>query len=112
MKKLLIILLAVILTGCATGSAIREKVTGEQFDQPKIESDKFFNRPENQVEPPEGGPVPVAVYQFTDKTGQRKELPNIASFSTAVTQGAEGYLISALQEVGNGRWFKVLERVG
>ena len=39
-------------------------------------------------------------------------MPNIASFSTAVTQGADAYLIGALQEVGDGRWFKVLERVG
>ena len=112
MKKLTILLLAVILAGCATGSAIREKVTGEQFDPPKIEQDKFFTKAENQVLPPEGGPVPIAVYAFTDKTGQRKNIPNVASFSTAVTQGAEGYLISALQNVGNGRWFTVLERVG
>lgn len=112
MRKLSLLLLAVILAGCATGSAIREKVTGEQFDPPKIEQDKFFTRAENQVLPPEGGPVPVAVYAFTDKTGQRKNIPNIASFSTAVTQGAEGYLISALQNVGNSRWFTVLERVG
>lgn len=112
MRKLSLLLLAVILAGCATGSAIREKVTGEQFDPPKIEQDKFFTKAENQVLPPEGGPVPIAVYAFTDKTGQRKNIPNVASFSTAVTQGAEGYLISALQNVGNGRWFTVLERVG
>lgn len=112
MKRLLIILLAVTLGGCATSSAVREKVTGEQFDQPSVEQDKFFNRLENRVAPPENGPVPVAVYSFLDKTGQRKEIPNLASFSTAVTQGAEGYLISALQDVGDGRWFTVLERVG
>jgi len=112
MKKLSLLLLAVLLVGCATSSVIREKVTKEQFDQPTIVEDKFFSRMENILEPPEGGPIPVAVYGFTDKTGQRKNIPNVASFSTAVTQGAEGYLISALQEVGNGRWFKVLERVG
>ena len=112
MKKLIVLLLAVMLVGCATDSAIREKVTGQQFDPPKIEKDKFFKKPENQVPPPEGGPVPIAVYSFQDKTGQRKNVPNVASFSTAVTQGAEAYLINALQEVGNGRWFTVLERVG
>ena len=84
MKKLLILLLAVTLGACATGSAVREKITNEQFDQPTVEKDKFFKRAENYIPPPEGGPVPVAVYAFTDKTGQRKELPNIASFSTAV----------------------------
>jgi curli production assembly/transport component CsgG len=54
----------------------------------------------------------VAVYGFTDKTGQRKALANIASLSSAVTQGAESYLIKALQDVGGQRWFTVLERVG
>ena len=34
------------------------------------------------------------------------------SFSSAVTQGAEVYLIQALQTVGQRRWFRVLERVG
>ena len=37
----------------------------------------------------------VAVYQFNDVTGQRKGGDNIASFSTAVTQGAIHILIEA-----------------
>jgi curli production assembly/transport component CsgG len=37
---------------------------------------------------------------------------NIASLSTAVTQGAETFLIKALSDVGQGRWFEVVERVG
>jgi curli biogenesis system outer membrane secretion channel CsgG len=39
-------------------------------------------------------------------------MPNIASLSSAVTQGAESYLIKALQDAGDQRWFTVLERVG
>jgi curli production assembly/transport component CsgG len=39
-------------------------------------------------------------------------MPLVASLSSAVTQGAENYLIKALQDVGNARWFTVLERVG
>ena len=113
MKKIIVsLIVAGVLSGCATSSAIREKLTGEQFDPPKVEQETFFTKPENQLNPPAGGPIPVAVYSFQDKTGQRKSVPNIASFSTAVTQGAEGYLIKALQDVGNGRWFTVLERVG
>ena len=113
MKKTLIsLLVATILSGCATGSFMREKVTGNQFDPPVVERETFFTKPENQIKPPAGGPIPVAVYSFADKTGQRKNIPNIASFSTAVTQGAESYLIKALQDVGEGRWFTVLERVG
>lgn len=104
--------LIVALGGCATGSAIREKVTGQQFDEPTVEQSKYLIKKENELRPPAGGPVPVAVYGFTDKTGQRKALANIASLSSAVTQGAESYLIKALQDVGGQRWFTVLERVG
>jgi curli production assembly/transport component CsgG len=111
-KHIIVLLIVGMLTGCATGSIIKEKVTGEQFDQPEVERETFFIRPENQLAPPAGGLIPVAVYSFTDKTGQRKSVPMVASFSSAVTQGAEGYLIKALQDVGDGRWFTVIERVG
>ena len=101
-----------VLTGCATGSAIKEKITGEQFDAPKVEESKFLKKDQNKLRPPQGGPLPVAVYGFRDLTGQRKSQPLIASLSSAVTQGAENYLIKALQDVGEARWFTVLERVG
>ncbi len=54
----------------------------------------------------------VAVYSFVDKTGQRKSVDNIASFSTAVTQGATEMLIDALKTAGGGTWFRVVERQG
>ena len=113
MKKTIVSLAVVaVLTGCATGSALREKITGEQFDAPKVEESKFLKKKENTIKPPQGGPLPVAVYGFRDLTGQRKSQPLIASLSSAVTQGAENYLIKALQDVGDARWFTVLERVG
>ncbi|MDC3384608.1 hypothetical protein OAW24_00330 [bacterium] len=52
----------------------------------------------------------VAVYGFLDKTGQRKRMDGVASFSTAVTQGAEAFLIDALKTAGEGKWFRVVER--
>jgi curli production assembly/transport component CsgG len=52
----------------------------------------------------------VAVYGFLDKTGQRKSKDGIASFSTAVTQGGESFLIDALKTAGQGKWFRVVER--
>lgn len=58
----------------------------------------------------DGPPIPVAVYSFMDKTGQKKSSDTMALFSTAVTQGAEVFLIKALQDSKN--WFKVVERVG
>ena len=54
----------------------------------------------------------VAVYKFLDKTGQRKQKGDVAMFSTAVTQGAETMLIDALKTAGDGKWFRVVERVG
>jgi curli production assembly/transport component CsgG len=110
--KRLIISLAVItlLSGCATSSVIREKLTGNQFDAPVVEESKFINS--EKLLPPQGGPIAVAVYSFHDKTGQRKSVPLIASLSSAVTQGGESYLIKALQDAGDQRWFTVVERVG
>jgi curli production assembly/transport component CsgG len=113
MKRTLISLLVVaLLGGCATGSSIRQKMTGNQFDEPTVQQSKFLKKEQNKLPPPAGGPVSVAVYSFRDLTGQRKSQANIASLSSAVTQGAENYLIKALQDVGDSRWFTVLERVG
>jgi len=54
----------------------------------------------------------VAVYEFKDLTGQRKPSNKMALFSTAVTQGADNYLIEALRNAGKGEWFVVVERSG
>ena len=64
-----------------------------------------------KLPPAESRPV-VAVYQFADKTGQRKAREGIADFSTAVTQGSTEMLIDALKSAGNGTWFRVVERQG
>ena len=54
----------------------------------------------------------VAVYKFQDLTGQRKQIDQYASFSTAVTQGADSMLVDALKTAGGGTWFRVVERTG
>ena len=61
--------------------------------------------------PPPKMKVPIAVYSFTDVTGQRKPNQTIAQISTAVTQGSHIWLIQALKRAGNGEWFQVVERV-
>jgi curli production assembly/transport component CsgG len=49
-----------------------------------------------------GGPkITVAVYKFSDYTGQRKAVENGSSLSSAVSQGSEVWVIKALAEVGN-----------
>jgi curli production assembly/transport component CsgG len=64
-----------------------------------------------KLPPAEKKPI-VAVYTFQDLTGQRKSVQNIASFSTAVTQGGTEMLIDALKAAGDGTWFRVVERKG
>lgn len=111
-KTILSLALILALSGCATSSAIKEKITGEQFDEPVVEADKYMKKQSETLAPPAGGPIVAAVYGFYDKTGQRKQQVNVASLSSAVTQGGEGYLIKALQDAGDQRWFTVVERVG
>ena len=64
-----------------------------------------------QLPPAEKMPV-VAVYSFLDLTGQSKSAGGVAMFSTAITQGASTMLIDALKTAGDGKWFRVVERVG
>jgi curli production assembly/transport component CsgG len=60
--------------------------------------------------PPPPEAIPVAVYAFTDQTGQLRRSENGADYSRALTQGGTSVLISALRSAGNGNWFNVIER--
>jgi curli production assembly/transport component CsgG len=105
-KKLATILLVgSVLTGCT-------HMNPKQWpDEPEVIKPSQVNE-FSTLPPPSGGQVVAAVYSFADKTGQRKPNDRIASISFAVTQGAETWLIKALQDVGGGKWFKIVERVG
>lgn len=52
-------------------------------------------------------PVEVAVYNFSDQTGQYKAVENGSTFSTAISQGGTTMLIKALEDSG---WFIPIER--
>jgi len=61
----------------------------------------------------ESSDVPtVAVYSFSDLTGQRKSNSQFALFSTAVTMSPDALLVRALKHAGKGKFFRVVERVG
>jgi curli production assembly/transport component CsgG len=109
MKKTLLALIVVLLSGCAVIQS-----TGLTETDPTLTGQRTGVKKEFDTipSPSNGKPVSVAVYSFADKTGQRRPQPNVASLSTAVTQGAETFLIQALQGVGRGQWFDVVERVG
>jgi curli production assembly/transport component CsgG len=53
--------------------------------------------------------VVAAVYRFRDQTGQYKASDRVASWSTAVTQGATSILIKSMEDSG---WFVPIEREG
>ena len=99
-------LIACILTlsGCASSPVQLQKE--EAVQAPPTQFKRPFPEPEI------GRPIVVAVYSFTDKTGQRKDSGNIAKLSSAVTQGAESLLLKSLADVGDGKWFRIVERVG
>ena len=74
-----------------------------------VSTSEILYEPLEEIAPPERK-VPIAVYSFTDKTGQRKPSQNMALISTGVTQGAEIWLIQALKRASRGEWFTVVER--
>jgi len=110
MKKLLLaLLIGSLLTGCAVIQSSGLSETDPTLTTQRAGIKKEFDTIPG---PATGKQLSVAVYSFADKTGQRRPQANVASLSTAVTQGAETFLIQALQGVGQGQWFDVVERVG
>lgn len=108
MKNLCLILVLLSLVSCAPDIQ-REELKTYPAQIIKDTSGKGLNS-----FPPlkNGKPITVAVYTFFDKTGQRKPADNIANLSTAVTQGAEIYLIKSLMDIADGKFFNVVERGG
>lgn len=109
-KTLLTLSMAAALTGCSTlGENFREAI-GAGPQDPTVVAPQL--KVQETIPAPAAGALTVAVYNFRDLTGQRKASTNIASLSSAVTQGADAYLVKSLQSVNNGQWFKVVERGG
>lgn len=100
---------ALALAGLTACSTVRPTAKVEIADAPVVSSS--IVKEIDTLPAPAGPKVAVAVYGFKDLTGQRKNSTTLSLFSTAVTQGAESYLIKSLQEAGNRQWFTVVERV-
>jgi len=104
-KILGIILITLLLNGCAG------TMTKKDWSEPEIARSPIQNVLDTV--PYLGGPkISIAVYQFTDKTGQRKPNDKFSQLSSAITQGSEVWVINALKNVGNESWFTVVERAG
>lgn len=106
-KNTLLTLALTALVGCSTIRPLSDiGIKGEATVSGMI------NKGFKDIPEPAGPPITVAVYGFKDLTGQRKPSSTLSLFSTAVTQGAEAYMIKSLKEASNGKWFTVVERVG
>ena len=110
MVKYFVIAAALFLAGCNGAGMSVDRDIMPYTDRAEVITKKRSNELVNL--PPLDGPiVPIAVYKFADLTGQRKPNDKFATFSSAVTQGAEVLLIKTLQDAGRGKWFQPVERV-
>lgn len=124
LRALLFLLVASVvsvnLTGCYTLQAASNEVveTSKKYNGLHIqkidhaEIQEFVFNKELRDLPPVVQKPTVAIYSFSDLTGQRKPSENLSSFSTAVTQAPEVFLIRALRGAGYGEVFQVVERKG
>ena len=110
MKTLIAIILVTLLTGCTGMQQARDNIV--PIGEPPTTQRSPIPEMLAAVPPIDGKKITIAVYGFSDKTGQRKPADNIANLSSAVTQGAEVWVIQGLQNVGNEGWFEVVERIG
>ena len=102
---------ALLMLVFCTLSSCNMKVDGVvNYEAPPIEQVNPLKDRLNQVPELGGDKITVAVYSFTDMTGQRKPSSKMSQLSSAVSQGTQVWVIKALQDVGNGTWFKVVER--
>lgn len=94
--------LGIAISGCAANSA--STWAPAQFVRTTPVDAKLLRLP------PPDKKIPIAVYGFTDQTGQFKNTTTVQTLSRAVTQGATSILVKALQDVGNRQWFQIVER--
>ena len=97
-----------LLTGCASTGSNQYSNVAEPYIEGTTTYEKLREIPDLGNQPM----ITIAVYEFTDQTGQRKPNPKFSQLSTAVTQGPDVWVISALKAVSDGDWFKVVERKG
>lgn len=101
---------ALSLAGCATSAAPPlSLVRGQPYSAPVLPA-ATSSRDALAAIPAPARPVAVAVYSFTDQTGQFRPSDTGQTLSRAVSQGGASILMKALQDTGNRSWFTVIER--
>ena len=104
------VFMLLMLAFCTLSSCNMQADGVVSIDQPPIEQVNPLKDKLDEVPELGGEPITVAVYNFSDMTGQRKPSSKMSQLSSAVSQGTQVWVIKALQDVGNGTWFKVVER--
>lgn len=100
LTTLSVLFVAVTMSGCA---GIMKPMHTEPATHGTVSYS--YNSLKQLPEPEEK--IVAAVYRFRDQTGQYKPSDRVASWSTAVTQGATSILMKAMEESG---WFVPIER--
>ena len=107
-KILIALLIGCTLTGCQTTKDIEIYKGKSPYIEGTSTKDRLIDLPDLDGQPK----ITIAVYRFTDQTGQRKPSTKFSQLSTAVTQGGSMFVVNALKSVSDGDWFQVLEGEG
>jgi curli production assembly/transport component CsgG len=109
LKALLAGTVVCALSGCATvtdaGRTLFPETTSKAYIPDKTQTQTLL-----EALPAPDRPVAVAVYGFSDQTGQFKPSEQGQTLSRAVSQGGASILVKALQDAGNRQWFTIVER--
>ncbi len=105
MKRIRILSLLGVMTALQACAVHNPQV----FSAPKQQKPSASGQRLSELPLP-GQRVAVAVYNFSDQTGQFKPTDNVQTLSRAVTQGATSILIEALHQAADRKWFTVIER--
>jgi len=107
-KILIALLIGCGLAGCQTTNNYEIYKGKSPYIEGTSTKDRLIALPDLEGQPK----ITIAVYRFTDQTGQRKPSTKFSQLSTAVTQGGSMFIVDALKCVSGGDWFQVLEREG
>jgi curli production assembly/transport component CsgG len=112
-QRLLLCLSVLFLSSCSVFDQFEDTYSQRFSANSVVTISELQSKALKEAVPPTIQPI-VAVYpsSFTDQTGQRKSNSQFALFSTAVTQQPSALLIRALKHASNGKFFRVVERVG
>ena len=110
-QRLYLCLLAIFISSCAVLNHNEDLALTQDIKPSSVldlQSEELKNLPPATVMPT------IAIYpnSFKDLTGQRRSNSSFALFSTAITQAPEAFLIRAFKHTANGKFFRVVERVG